>query len=1007
MLNLYSRELQQQDFAYPVRLTLLNRFPFHPFMYDRAWFATSAASLPVTIPTQGDILTRCQRLDQELRRASLELTAQTMTDKTFFQTDDNQFALFTCMVEQDLSGGPLYAKRPDILYCNFDLPTPMIDYSIWEQGGQLMFRWTYSKVLPMQNADMESRLLAHTLNAQNHDSALTTSTTTEAPHQKHRAALALAGLGGLAGVTSVRAAEPKKKSIAPVGKTVAIAEQIAQSSDSSDVMHNAFNNIGKSLVALGNTPRAWQQTNTDNNPSDTNLNNSQPNTNVTSEAAGGIETKSNLDSILDKLDPKAPAAIIAAIISGLAGVAPHGGSSGGGSGGSSSTPSSSSNLPSGNSLPSSSGKDNQQPPAQKPQTPSGADAKHMTPAELNKAFADYADKAKKVHQFPSKDQVMQNNLCVQFAALTGNLGPDTDKVKSELSALGAKVDAMSTAVASGDPKAIADQVGGLSDSHAALLDKMSQQGLLDTASQNPLVTQSQDIYKATQNVETPDQVKNLNDKLDAFDGSLTDYESKISPPDTSDLQKQLSDQYAQSPIADKVKAAQDKAAEAQDLANQYSQYDCKALADKASGPVIDKLLAKTQELQAQIPEPPANPIAQKMADTQDAFSNYQQTLANKQTSMPNTDPSQLLQHPDVQDALNKLNDKANAYAQAVHSHCPICSSSDPNLPKLPGCGHNHADALNSMSALQIPQINLNASMLQLSSIPQPSMPTLSATNKLQSLIDRVKAFSPSAGGASFTSPVAALQSAVTNLLSQLTSQDTSLANCPSYTDISGAAAGAATGAVASKQQQVQGAIASLKAAQDKLAALRSGSGSSNGDKAAALKQQMQDAMTQGISGGQGALQQQAQGANAAALAGATGCVTGACYCIQSMQIPGGLGAEPGNVIVSGAKLQCLSGTNSIQSITALPGAIKVENKDVLVINGSPLQVSFGQCNFLGSPPPACCSIVTPSGGSNEGKAQGINIATFGDTIFTCGVGQLLKAIDNGQDKSKAPTTMGG
>jgi hypothetical protein len=70
MLNLFASELHKQELNYPVHLSLINRFPFYPFMYDSAQFATSVAALAVHDPLHGSFVTSCQNLDKELRQAS-------------------------------------------------------------------------------------------------------------------------------------------------------------------------------------------------------------------------------------------------------------------------------------------------------------------------------------------------------------------------------------------------------------------------------------------------------------------------------------------------------------------------------------------------------------------------------------------------------------------------------------------------------------------------------------------------------------------------------------------------------------------------------------------------------------------------------------------------------------------------------------------------------------------------------------------------------------------------
>jgi hypothetical protein len=1017
MLNLFASELHKQELNYPVHLSLINRFPFYPFMYDSAQFATSVARLAVNDPLQGSFVTSCQNLDQDLRQASFTVSNAKLDNFIYFTPEQNQFALFSCTLEQNFNAGPLYAKRSDILYCNFDLPTPMIDYNVWEQGGQLMFRWSYSKALPAINANLDTSLLQNTLSVhagEKHGTDMTTTTISD----KGKKALALGGGAALAmgAAGTAKAGQSKKDSDNKAKSAGGVPLLTDSATHEADVpMENAFNGVGSSLVTLGNSPETWQQ---DNNKDLVEKSSGDGTTEILNTSSG-----STFDKFLDKIAPFSAVGLLAAAVAGLAATTNKNSTpdNPAGTGNSAGTGNPEANVDRGGPKNENSGNDeaNSNTP---PQAPTANDLANMSEPEITAAYDDFAKKVKKKHELPPKDQMLQDDVCAQYVAMAGELGPDALKVKDELSTMGAKVDSMSGAIASGDPKQIAAASGQLSESQLALLEGMDQQGLLDAGKQNPLIGQSLDIYNTSQNLDSVEDIQNLNDKVDTFDSTFSDYESKLSVDNAkTQATENLKEQFASSSLAAPLAASQNKATELSVVTDQFAEYNCQSITDAQATKVIDEMTTKAAELQAMIPPTPPNPIDEKIASTQAALSNFESTLAAKQAALTagGQSPALGMQDPAVLAALENLNTQAADYAGAVNSNCPICSAADPNVPKIPNCGHNHSDVLNQTNPFQVPQVNLKATLESLLAIPQPSIPTLSAIGKLQGLLDRFKTFDPTGGGGmDFSNPIGILKEKVKSLSEQLITQHTALLNCPGYQDVGNnlkdSAVSTATGTVSGKKQEVESAIASLQAAQEKLDTLQKGSNPKDTvDKSAALKQSMQDAMTKGKGDAKNLAQQQADAAKAASLASAAAAVSQASICYEAVSIPAmqkldGAG-KADEVLVSGFQLSCaFCVTGQPQKVMVPPGnSMTIQDKVILAVNGLPLVVDFGLCKFPDpTKPTPCVKSILVTGGSTDATMAEFPIATLGTTQFKCGKGQSQKALDSGQDKGSEPMTVG-
>jgi hypothetical protein len=140
LASVFRDELDKQGKNLPIYLTLANRFPLFPHMYDRASFATSINLFPLEFEEKGSFAQRCQTLETSLRQASLDLKPETSTILPEFK---RPFALFTCTLDQDLPHAPMSITLPHILYSNVALPMVAVELQAWQYAGQLFYRWSY------------------------------------------------------------------------------------------------------------------------------------------------------------------------------------------------------------------------------------------------------------------------------------------------------------------------------------------------------------------------------------------------------------------------------------------------------------------------------------------------------------------------------------------------------------------------------------------------------------------------------------------------------------------------------------------------------------------------------------------------------------------------------------------------------------------------------------------------------------------------------------------------
>ena len=141
LAGVFRDELDRQERHFPIYLTLANRFPLFPHMYDRASFATSVNLFPLKFDEQGTFAKRCQTLETNLRQASLNFKPE--MSKTISLKNKEPLALFTCTLDQDLPHAPMSTTLPHILYANIDLPLVAVELQAWQTAGQLFYRWSY------------------------------------------------------------------------------------------------------------------------------------------------------------------------------------------------------------------------------------------------------------------------------------------------------------------------------------------------------------------------------------------------------------------------------------------------------------------------------------------------------------------------------------------------------------------------------------------------------------------------------------------------------------------------------------------------------------------------------------------------------------------------------------------------------------------------------------------------------------------------------------------------
>lgn len=924
LLNAFKTELDRQNYDYPVYMSLANRFPFYPFMYDRACFATSVAGCEIKDIYGAKFVDNCNKIDTQLRQDSTKITENSLEQLIELPTHLDAMALFSCSIEQDLPAGPLFAKIPDVIFCNFNLPTIDIDFAVWEQGGQLLYRWSYAKALPAIDSSAEQSLLRNAMVehpelkeiVRDNDSALA---------KNKGKAIAAAGMmmAGTGGASAAKSKNNKKqKAAAPVGHT----ENIKNANDENAKKEGTFEDLGAAYIALSHSMTG----NHDQKQDDQQAEQSQPEQNFQphdSATLVGVGTGT---------------ALLSAAIAAL--------------------------------------KDADLKPNQEPIAPAAKDLQTMQPEEAEAAYDDYENKVMQMHRAPSKSDLAQEDMCAQFTAMAYDMGPDIGKVKNEMTEMGSTMDKVGADLAKGDVKSAAAGIDKLSGDQAGLVNKMNSQGISGNVDNTPLGQAASSVYLASESITESSgssDIAGLNDKVDALDAAVDDAGDfgKDQKAAAADKASVATDSITNTAEYQNMQAKTDAV---KNLGQEVAQYDCDSITKAASQEKIDQLQQEADQLQQQIPTP-TNPLDEKIAATQAKAD----AVKARADALKNSSPDLAMQDPGLMAALNDLNASAGDMASSVQGQCPICSASKPNLPAVPKCGHNHADVMNMTNPFHKPQLKLDASLMHLNSISNPKLPAI--IDKMKALKNKMQGINPVPNTSSVSNPYTVLKSAVDATKSRVVTLAKNLANCPD--------------APADAQRKLASIESSLTSSQKKLQDLAENNNADNTNKKFTDLQDSMKKQTYGKAGNaQSDADRKRQQMLTAAQANAMGNVTASLACWQAMNLPKASRGKPDETLVSGFKCKCPSAIGGPVPMIVKPGGPKINNKDVLIVNGIPLNQNMGMCIHIDKTKPVpCASTILVTGGSKNSTANNFPIATKSTTKLMCPLGAKIQIIDTGQD----------
>lgn len=936
LLNAFKTELDRQDYEYPVYMSLANRFPFYPFMYDRACFATSVAGCEIKDIYNGKFIDNCNKIDSQLRQDSTKVSGTNLDELVQLPSHLDALALFSCSLEQDLPPGPLFAKVPDVIYCNFGLPTVDVDYAVWEQGGQLLYRWSYAKALPMIDSSADQSLLRNAMLEYPELKEIVSDNDAAKASNKGKA-VAAAGLM-MAGAGGASAAKGKQQKKQKALGTIGAAESTKQAGIANTKKKDSFDGLGTSMIVLANAPStAWQD---QKHPDDTQSDQEQ-NAQINDSSAAAISIGGG-------------SALLAMAIGAL--------------------------------------KQADLNPSPSPAAPMAKELATMEPEEAEAAFDNYEKKVIQTHSAPSKSDLAQEDMCAQFTAMADDMGPDIGKVKGEMTTMGGTMDKVAGDMAKGDAKSAAAGLDKLSGEQAGLADKMNAEGIAASVDSTPLGQSATAVYMASSSISDDSSsadIAGLSDKVDALDSAVDgagDYGS-----DQKDAAKgaaagaagATTESITNTPEYQNMQAKTDAV---KDLGQEIAQYDCDSIIKQASQEKIDKLQDEANQLQAQIPQP-TNPLDGKIAETQAKAD----AVKARAAELKNTSPDLAMQDPGLMSALDGLNASAGDMASNVQGQCPICSASNPDLPAVPKCGHNHGDVMKMTNPFHKPTLKLDASLNMLNQSSNPKLPAV--VDKMKALKSKMQGMNPVPTSVpNVSNPYSVLKSAVDATKSRVVSLSKNLANCPD--------------APAETQSKLSAIESSLSGSQQKLQALAENNSSDNTNKKFTDLQDNMKKQTYGkAEGAQSAADKQRQQMMTAAQGGAMAKVTSSLACWQAVNMPAMSKGKPDETLVSGFKCKCPSAIGPPIPMMVKPGGVKINNKEVLLVNGVPLNQSMGMCIHLDKTKPIpCVSTILVTGGSKNASSMEFPVATKKSTKLMCPLGAKIQILDTGQDPSKPVMT---
>ncbi|MSP52926.1 MAG: hypothetical protein EXR81_01570 [Gammaproteobacteria bacterium] len=1045
LITVFREQLDQQKLDYTLYLTLANRFPLYPYMYDRATFATSLASTPLVFEEEATFKERCTALNQQLRTTAIELKNEDLID-LLAPSMPELFALFSCNLEQNLLPGPLYAKPANIIYANFALPIATIDFNCWEQGGQLLYRWSYLDVVAETNTDLppvdihtmqlktpandasamditfakskknralgqgicllsgttikglsnefsQALLVEHNklndnaalpapaikenllLSAPTNPFVLSADLTTTKTPQYNANTAAAENLDTLSNkvsfapknsqtvvpkiLTTAFAAGIIQAGVSILGASQAHASPVTSSSSSSNntssaptqtttpavdpattANQTAMNGFGTAASKLTNDPKSWEQ--------------AAPPSIASTNAQAAVAAKQNptVLKLLTMMAATAPAVLFAQQIAAMQ-KAPV-----------------------------------ITPDLSKAPPPSATQIATASPEQAEKTYQAYSEKRAEILAEPAKKSATAiGELNENFRGMVVAAGPALPAVSPELSEMGTHLDGLTNSLAQGDKAASTTYMEKLQKVQAQLADKMNTFNVPSESSQNPLVQKLKEISTATDQASTAASTpmatqaatqanttaatQNLTHKVSEFETLYNGYEAKIAPnaintPNSAQLAiakanikpatpNALDQATADLKAADQSNKADPRAQEIQlhlskleDSVNKFSSFNCADLALPDAGATITDIQKQADAVKNLTDLDALNPTAGKLTALQNSADETKQEAAALQQqadalknniklpdgSLPSMDTSKL------EASLAQLSANTAAVAAATQGKCPICSIAMPELPLIPSIGQMNINIPQLVNPFLLPQFLIPSSVDELLALA--ALDTLSAdlqatvaadAARLQAVLDRAKTFDPSAKAnelAAYGQELAADNLYTQNLAKMTALKDSLLAtdekfsvNCPNY---QATVPNLDTGALESKQQQVQGAYQELDGMCGQLkGALANGTGGSS--------QATEDALTATranligmVQSAPSMLPTPAIPNLQALLAAQAASVSNSLICTQHSMPGGSLGAGgggggPDEALVSGLKIQCPMG-GSPQAVRVLPLGVK-------------------------------------------------------------------------------------
>lgn len=960
LFSLFQQELQKNGFTYPIKMSLGNRFTLYPYSYDKAFFGTSAADFFVKTDYKSTLLNTCHLIEAELRQKAIQTTVENINHLLKLHPHDFNYALFACSVEQNLPSGSLYSILPDIVYCNFKFPLPMIEYNAWEQNGHLYYRWSYAQAAPLVIAQSNKQSLSkpESNTASNIDNSIIDHSHNNKLKWAIPTGITLVGAGTVAAANNTTM--PLAASHSSMPSTV--------STTPNTVMDNAFNNYGESLVTLSNSPETWE-----------NKSNESVTDNKTQETSSNL-SKAPTSSL-------ANAAIASAATAGLAAAA-------------------------------AALKQNDTRPDPAPTPPSKESIAQMDPEQVNQSYDNYQEKVLKMHSAPSKADLLQGDLCAQFMEMSGSFGTNAVLLKDELSALGANIDSLSGSISSGDPKAISANLDSLSNNQLKLSDKLNELQI-DSLKPDALTEKTKELYTLAEQVDNHEKLAILDSKIADISSGIDDIQSlKENAPtalmdSVEDAAKAQAEKIKQSPV---YQNASENLQSLQSLYEKYKDMDCKKLADEQSRIYIAKLEERAKKFRDELPLPenPADAYIDAMKAKNDALNKKINAFVAAHP-MALKKPELALNDPGIQSALDDLHASANDLATNVQGKCPICSASFPNTPKVPSCGHNHADILSTLNIFQIPTLNLNLTVDLLNDLANKAI-KMGAEPFSSLLFDRARSVSDileKIDGAlsltvlAFDNPYEFLARLTAFIISQITEQHEKLLNCPNYKK---EFINYATGTSEIPAAQIENAQRYLTESKEKLTKLMEQKPDSATTAAkwqelkSSMKSKSLSAANSMADQGKNTAEQSLMNLMDQQKAAAMAAGTAAFACWQNMNMAELAPGNPDEILINGFQVKCPSSLGPPVKMLTPPGSITIGDKSVLIVNGKPLIQDMGMCIHLDKTKPIpCCKTIMIAGGA-QSTYFNFPIATKGSVKLTCGLGCQLQIIDSGQNPKEPVTT---